>query len=153
MVAEMPSEQNAVLVDPLTESRIDVCSNGRTVAVDRLVLYSVRREDLPQVEEAMPDAALVGLERNSVVAVVDDTDGADGIFLAHVDENHAPQQLLAVYPMESMGRTKLRDRQWKLMTGARMVGYAEVVCQIYLEPTGVLSTASVEELVLRGISV
>ena len=59
LVAEMPSEQNAVLVDPLTEARIDVCSNGRTVAVDRLVLYPARREDLPQSEEVMPDAALV----------------------------------------------------------------------------------------------
>ena len=55
--------------------------------------------------------------------------------------------------MESVGQTRVRDRQWKLTAEARMVGYAEVVCRIYLEPTGVLSTASVEDLMARGIAV
>ena len=55
--------------------------------------------------------------------------------------------------MESVGRMRLRDRQWKLTNEARMVGYAEVVCRIYLEPTGVLSTASIEDSLARGVAV
>ena len=55
--------------------------------------------------------------------------------------------------MESVGSVRVRDRQWKLTSEARMVGYAEVACKIYLEPTGVLSTGSVEELAARGIVV
>ena len=55
--------------------------------------------------------------------------------------------------MESVGSVRVRDRQWKLTSEARMVGHAEVVCKIYLEPTGVLSTGSVEELASRGIVV
>ena len=54
--------------------------------------------------------------------------------------------------MESVGRMRVRDRQWKLTTEARMVGYAEVVCKIYLEPIGVLSAGSVEEFLTRGIA-
>jgi len=153
LVAEMPSDQNAVLTDPLTEERIEVCRHGKTVAVDRLVLYPVRREDLPRVEESPPDAALVALGRNDVIAIQEEVDGEESILLAQVDENHVQQQLLGVYPMESVGRMRLRDRQWKLMREARMVGYAEVVSQIFLEPTGVLSVASIEDLLARGIVV
>ena len=54
--------------------------------------------------------------------------------------------------MESVGAGRVRDRQWKVTSDARMVGYAEVVCRIYLGPTGVLTTASVENLVLRGLA-
>jgi len=39
------------------------------------------------------------------------------------------------------------------MPEARRVGYSEVVCRIFLEPTGVLTTGSVEELMLRGIAI
>lgn len=111
LVAEMPTEQNAVLVDPLTEERIEACRNGRAVAVDRLVLYPVQREDLPAAEEPLPDAALIGLRRNDIIAVRDEADGQPGIILAQVDENHTQQQLLGVYPMEGVGRVRLRDRQ------------------------------------------
>ena len=55
--------------------------------------------------------------------------------------------------MESVGRMRLRDRQWKLTREARMVGYAEVICRIYLEPTGVLAPSSVEEPLARGVAV
>ena len=55
--------------------------------------------------------------------------------------------------MESIGTVRVRDRQWRVSAEARMVGYAEVVCRIYLEPTGVLATTSVEELAARGVSV
>ena len=153
LVVEMPSEQNAALADPLTEERIEVCRHGKTVAVDRLVLYPVRREDLPRVEEPLPDAALVGLLRGNVIAIQEEVDGDEGVILAQVDENHAQQQLLGVYPMEGVGRMRLRDRQWKLTREARMVGYAEVVSRITLEPTGVLTTASIEELLARGVSI
>ena len=77
----------------------------------------------------------------------------ESILLAQVDENHPGQQTLGVYTMESIGTGRVRDRQWKLTTDARMVGYAEVICRIFLEPTGVLSTGSVEELASRGVSV
>ena len=79
-------------------------------------------------------------------------DGQESILLAQVDENHVQQQLLGVYPMESVGRMRLRDRQWTLTREARMVGYAEVVSRIQLEPTGVLSTASIEDLLARGVA-
>ena len=99
-------------------------------------------------------AALVGqLKKRKAPASEEGESGDEGVILAQVDENHPQQQLLGVYPMESVGRSRLRDRQWKLMTTARMVGYGEVVCRIYLEPSGLLSTASVEELLARGISV
>ena len=139
--------------DPFAGERIEVCRNGKTVAVDRVVLYPGRRVELPRVEEPLPDAALVGLLRGDVIAIQDEVDGDEGVILAQVDENHAQQQTLGVYPMESVGRMRLRDRQWKLTGEARMVGYAEVVCRIYLEPTGVLTAASVEELIMRGVAV
>lgn len=145
LVSEMPSDQNAVLVDPVTEDRIESCKHGRTVAVDRSIIYPVNREDLQAPEEPIPDAAVIALERSDVV-------GQEGIVLCQIDENHPQQQLLGVYPMESVGRMRVRDRQWKLTNVARMAGYGEVVCRITLEPTGVLSTASVEELLARGIA-
>ena len=61
--------------------------------------------------------------------------------------------MLGVYVMESVGAGRVRDRQWEVTPDARMVGYAEVACRIYLEPTGVLSTSSVEELAAGGVSV
>jgi len=152
-VSEMPSEQNAILVDPLTEQRVEACSNGRTVAVDRLILYPVRKEDLPRTEEPVPDSTLVVLNKNDIIAVTEENEESGSIFLAQLNEKHAQQQNLGVYPMESVGRTKLRDRPWKLMPEARRVGYSEVVCRIFLEPTGVLTTGSVEELMLRGIAI
>ena len=48
LVSEMPSDQNAVLVDPVTEDRIESCSNGRTVAVDRLIIYP-HKENEPKL--------------------------------------------------------------------------------------------------------
>ena len=85
VVAEMPTEQNAVLTDPLTEERIDACSHGRTVAVDRLVLYPVIREDLPRDEEPFPEAEIAALGRMDLVAIL----GPDeSIVLAQVEENH-----------------------------------------------------------------
>ena len=153
LVLEMPSEQNAALGDPVTEARIEACSNGRTIAVDRLVVYPVRREDLPHHEEPLPDTAILALTRNDIIAVVGDGGAEETVYLAQVDENHPQQQTLGVYPMESVGQMRLRARQWKLMTEARMVGYAEVICRIFLEPTGVLTAASVEDLVMRGIAV
>jgi len=62
----MPSEQNAILVDPLSEQRVEACSNGRIVAVDRLILYPVRKEDLPRTEEPVPDSTLVVLNKKSL---------------------------------------------------------------------------------------
>jgi hypothetical protein len=61
--SEMPSEQNAVLVYPLMETRIDACSHGRTVPAARLVLYPAKREDLPRQEDPVPEAELALLER------------------------------------------------------------------------------------------
>ncbi len=87
------------------------------------------------------------------MAIAEESSEGGGVILAQVDENPPQQQLIGVHPMESAGRTRVRDRQWKLTSEARMVGYAEVVCRIYLEPTGVLSTASVEDLMARGIAV
>jgi len=150
LVLEMPTEQNAVLGDPFTRERIDVCSGNRTVAVDRLVLYPVALEDLPREEVLMPSAEIAALRRGDVVAVA----GEDQtMYLAQVDENHVEQQMLGVFPMESLGRGRLRDRQWKLLADARMVGYGEVVTRIDLEPTGVIATTSLEELVARGVDI
>ncbi len=78
----------SVLVDPLTEERIEVRRNGKTVAVERLVLYPVRREDLPRTEEPMADAALVALARNDVIAILEEGDDTESIVLAQIGENH-----------------------------------------------------------------
>ena len=85
VVAEMPTEQNAVLTDPLTEERIDACSHGRTVAVDRLVLYPVSREDHPRDDEPFPEAEVAALGRMDLVAMLGPE---ESIVLAQVDENH-----------------------------------------------------------------
>ena len=84
-------------MDPLTEERIEPCKHGRTVAVDRLVLYPVRREDLQRTEEPMPDVALVGLKRGDIIATQPEVARDESALLAQVDENHVGQQLLGVF--------------------------------------------------------
>ena len=150
LVMEMPTPQNAILGDPFTQQRIDACSGGRAVAVDRLVLYPVDLDELPREDSVLPASELAGLQRNDVVAVVGDE---DMVYLAQVELNHPNQSALSVFPMESVGQSRVRDRQWRLLSEAQMVGYTEVVTRVDLEPTGVLSTASVEELLARGIAI
>ena len=114
------------------------------------MLCPVSREGLPRDEEPFPEAKVAALGRMDLAAVL----GPDeSIVLAQVEENHPGQQTLSVFVMESIGTVRVRDRQWRVSAEARMVGYAEVVCRIYLEPTGVLATTSVEELAARGVSV
>ena len=110
----------------------------------------MKRAELPRDEEPLPEAELALLARTDVVALVGPE---ESIVLAQVDENHPGQQMLGGYVMENVGAGRVRDRQWKVTSDARMVGHAEVVCRIYLEPTGVLSTTSVEDLAARGVSV
>ena len=81
-VSEIPSEQNAILVDPLIKQRVEACSNGRTVAVDRLILYPVRKEDLPRSEEPVPDSTLVVLNKNDIMAVTEENEESGSSFSA-----------------------------------------------------------------------
>ena len=118
--------------------------------MDRLVLYPGKLGDLPREEEAMPQAEIASLQRNNAIAV---RGKDDAVHLAQEEENHVPQQALSVYPMGSMGRGRLRDRQRKLRSEVRMVGHGEVVLRVDLEPAGVVGTDSVGDLIARGIAV
>ena len=67
-VEELPTPQNATLVDPLSKQRIDACKGGRTVAVDRLIYYPVAPTALEVVERGVEDEVLRALQRYDVVA-------------------------------------------------------------------------------------
>ena len=75
------------------------------------------------------------------------------MFLGHVEANHPEQANVTVYPLEGAGRGRVRDRQRKFRGEARLVGYRKVAARLTLEPTGTLTTESLEELTARGIVV
>mgnify|MGYP003333947991 FL=1 len=97
----------------------------------------------------MEDEELRALQRFDVVAVEE----GEVIIIWQVDNNHLEQANLTVYPLEGIGRGRLRDRQWSVMGEARLVGYGEVAARLTLDPTGTLSAESLEELSARGIAV
>ena len=131
----------------MTKQRIDACKGGRTVAVDRLIYYPVAPAELEAVERGVEDEELRALQRFDVVAVEE----GKVIIIGQVEINHHEQANLTVYPLEGIGRGRLRDRQWRVMGEARLVGYGEVAARLSLDPTGTLSTESLEELTARGI--
>ena len=141
-VEELPTPQNAVLVDPLTKQRIDACKGGRTVAVDRLIYYPVAPAELESVERGVEDEELRALQRFDVVAVEE----GEVVIIGQVENNRPEQANLTVHPLEGIGRGRLRDRQWSVTGEARLVGYREVVARLTLDPTGTLSAESLEEL-------
>ena len=80
--------------------------------------------------------------------------GDDGDpYLGQVERNHAAQATVSLYPMLKEGQGRPRDAKWRIQGNVELVGYGDVLGLVYLEPNGLLSAASLEELTGLGVAV